>query len=213
MNLTLDVRTVPSQPAVTPRARRIAYRALLTLLIALPCIAVASPPPWAPAHGWRKKNDPTYAGYSGRQWDQDYGVTLGRCDRAAVGAVLGGVAGGVIGHEAGKDSNKAVATVIGAVIGATIGAEIGRQMDKTDRSCVGHALELAGPGQSVAWTNHNTGITYRLTPTGRSDVTAGCRPFRLTATGQFGLSEGRTVACPADDGTWNLAPEARLGQR
>lgn len=213
MNLTLDVRTVPSQQAATPRARRIAYRALLTLLIALPCIALASPPPWAPAHGWRAKNDPTYAGYSGRQWDRDYGVTLGRCDRAAVGAVLGGVAGGVIGHEVDKDSNKAVATVIGAVIGATIGAEIGRQMDKTDRSCVGHALELAVPGQTVAWTNHNTGITYRLTPTGRSDAAEGCRQFRLTATGGFGLSEGRTVACAGDNGTWNLAPDVRLGQR
>ena len=27
---------------------------------------LASPPDWAPAHGWRKKNDPAYAGYSGR---------------------------------------------------------------------------------------------------------------------------------------------------
>jgi surface antigen len=213
MNLTLDVRPVPSYPATTPWARRIAYRAMLALLIALPCIAMASPPPWAPAHGWRKKHDPAYAGYSGRHWDKDYGVTLGRCDRAAVGAVLGGVAGGVIGHEVGKDSNKAVATVIGAVIGATIGAEIGRQMDKTDRSCVGHSLELAGPGKTVAWTNHNTGITYRLTPAGRSDAATGCRQFRLTATGGFGLSEGRTVACPANDGIWNLAPDARLGQR
>ena len=53
------------------------------------------------------------------------------------------MAGGVIGAEAGKGDQRAVAIVVGTVIGAVIGAEIGRRMDRTDRSCVGHALELA----------------------------------------------------------------------
>lgn len=214
MNLASIVQSVPSFRTPEPRTRRILRRLLLVLAIALPCIALAAPPSWAPAHGWRKKHDPAYAGYSGRQWHSDYGVSLGRCDRAAVGAVLGGVAGGVIGAEAGDGDQRAVAIVLGAVIGATIGAEIGRRMDKADRSCVGHALELAGPGQTVAWTNHNTGVAYQLTPSGAdSGIGDGCRKFRLVATGHFGLSEGRTVACPGDDGTWVLAPDTRLGRR
>ena len=45
------------------------------------------------------------------------------------------------------------------------------------------------------------------------DLGEGCRRFRLIATGSFGLSEGRTVACAAPDGTWTLSPETRLGQR
>jgi surface antigen len=205
--------SAPPLPELPARARRILARALLVLLIALPCIALAAPPSWAPAHGWRKKNDPTYAGYSGRSWSDDYGVRSGRCDRAEVGAVLGGVAGGVIGAEAGKGDQRAVAIVVGTVIGAVIGAEIGRRMDQTDRSCVGHALELAAPGQAVMWTNVNTGVSYKLTPSDKPEGTNGCRKFRLVATGGFGLSEGRTVACPAPDGTWNLSPEVQLGRR
>jgi len=213
MNVRTDAPSAPPLPALTPRARRVLARALLVLLIALPCIALATPPAWAPAHGWRKKNDATYAGYSGRSWERDYGVRSGRCDRAEVGAVLGGMAGGVIGAETGKGDERAVAIVLGTVIGAAIGAEIGRRMDKTDRSCVGHALELAAPGQAVAWINPNTGVSYKLTPSDKAEGADGCRRFRLTATGGFGLSEGRTVACPAADGTWSLAPEAQLGRR
>ena len=136
----------------------LAQRAGIALLMALPCAALATPPAWAPAHGWRKKNDPAYAGYSGRDWNYDYGVRAGSCDRGQIGQVLGGivggVAGGAIGGEVAKGSTERnVAIVVGTVVGAAIGSEIGRRMDKTDRSCVGHALELADYGQSVKWTN------------------------------------------------------------
>jgi len=119
----------------------------------------------------------------------------------------------VIGAEAGKGDQRAVAIVVGTVIGAAIGAEIGRRMDKADRSCVGHALELAAPGQTVGWTNADSGVSYKLTPVDKTEGTNGCRKFRLVATGSFGLSEGRTVACPAPDGTWSLSPEVQVGRR
>jgi surface antigen len=213
MTTTIDMQTVSSWQSLDPRTRRVLARVMLVLLIALPCIALATPPSWAPAHGWRAKNDPHYPGYSGRTWERDYGVSDGRCDRAQIGAVLGGVAGGVIGAEAGKGDQQAVAVVLGTVIGAAIGAEIGRRMDRTDRSCVGHALELAGPDQTIKWTNHNTGVAYQLTPKGEDISAGGCRKFRLVAAGSFGLSEGRAVACPSPDGTWSLASDTRLGQR
>jgi surface antigen len=213
MTTTVDMQTVSSWQSLDPRTRRVLVRLLLALLIALPCIAIATPPSWAPAHGWRTKNDPHYAGYSGRSWERDYGVSDGRCDRAQIGAVLGGVAGGAIGADVGRGDQRAVAIVLGTVIGATIGAEIGRRMDRTDRSCVGHALELAGPDQTVRWTNYNTGVAYQLTPRRAELTDDGCRKFRLVATGSFGLSEGRAVACPSPDGTWSLASDTRLGQR
>ena len=202
-------------------------RTLAMALVAAPLVAVATPPAHAPAHGWRKKNDPTYAGYtgySGKGWDSDYGVKSGSCDRSRVGQVLGGVvggvAGGVIGSEVAKDNGatrneRTVATVLGAVIGAAIGSEVGRRMDRTDRSCVGHALELADAGSSVKWTNPNTRVTYQLTPleegSRREDS---CRRFRLIAHGSFGLSEGNTVACAGSDGVWRLRDGGqRLTQR
>lgn len=197
-----------------PLVRRRASRVLAACIVALPCLALATPPPWAPAHGWRKKNDPHYAGYSGRSWDDDFGVQSGRCNREDVGAVLGAVAGGAIGAEAGPDgTGRAVAVVVGTVIGAAIGAEIGRRMDKADRSCAGHALELARGGQTVTWVNPTSGVTWQLTPVSAPASTDGCRKFRLIATGTFGLGEGRTTACPGEDGVWNLAPEAKMSRR
>jgi surface antigen len=189
---------------------------LIAATIALPCVVLADPPSQAPAHGWRVKHDPTYAGYSGRNWQRDYGVRLGRCDRAEIGAVLGGMVGAAVGVEAGAGAGdgQLVAVVVGSVIGAAVGAEIGRRMDRTDRSCVGHALELANYGQTVAWSNPATKVSYQLTPLADGRVsTDGCRRFRLVAHGSFGLSEGRTTACPDGDAVWQLAPDVRLSRR
>ena len=190
-----------------PSFTALAQRAGIVLLMALPCAALATPPSWAPAHGWRKKNDPTYPGYSGREWDYDFGVRSGSCDRDRIGQVLGGVvggmAGGAIGAEvAGDGTQRNVAIVVGTVVGAAIGAELGRRLDKTDRSCVGHALELADDNQSVRWTNPNTRVTYQLTPLDAEQGNDGCRRFLLIAHGAFGLSEGRTVACTDGRGVW-----------
>jgi len=213
MNARNQAQSVTSSTSGARRARRLCAAGAIVALGIAPVVASATPPPWAPAHGWRAKHDPAYAGYSGRSWNHDYGIRSGFCDRAEIGAVLGGVAGGVIGSEIGKDGNRTVATVLGTVIGAVIGSEIGRQLDKTDHSCVGHALELATPGQTVTWTNRNTRISYQLTPTREDATPEGCRKFRLIATGTFGLSEGRAFACPGPDGAWELAPDARLGRR
>jgi surface antigen len=189
----------------------------LAATVAATCAALAAPPDWAPAHGWRKKNDPSYPGYSGRSWDYDYGVRSGSCDRGRIGqllgGVVGGVAGGAIGAEVAKDSaQREVAIVIGTVVGAAIGSEVGRRMDKTDRSCVGHALELADDGQSVRWTNPNTRMTYQLTPLDAERGDDGCRRFRLIAHGSFGLSEGLTVACTDGQGLWQPEND-RLSRR
>ena len=194
-----------------PSARRVA----LGVATFIPCIVLATPPDWAPAHGWRKKNDPDYRGYSGRTWNDDYGVRSGSCRRDEIGAVLGGVAGGVIGSQVGKETgaNRTVATVVGAVVGAAIGHEIGRRMDKTDRSCMGQALELVAAGEKVKWTNPNTRVTYQLTPLAESNRDEQCREFKLVAHGTFGLSEGRTVACPDSNGVWTLSSGTRMSSR
>jgi surface antigen len=177
---------------------------VLASLLATSVTALADPPAHAPAHGWRKKNDARYVGYTGGGWERDYGVIDGRCDRDAIGAVLGGVAGGAIGSQIGDGSGRTVAIIAGTVIGAIIGHEIGERLDEKDRACMGHALELAKDGVGVRWSNPSLGISYVLTPVGAKTKEAGCRNFKLQMTGK-GKSESRDArACRKSDGTWEL---------
>ncbi len=168
-------------------------------------VSFGDPPPWAPAHGWRKKHDPLYLGYTGKKWGRDYGVLDGRCNRRAVGAVLGGVAGGAIGSQVGKGDGRQVATVVGAVLGAIVGANIGRDMDEKDRACVGHTLELAGIERGVAWTNADNGVAYRVIPLGGySHNGRPCREFVTRVSGHGRNETVRQKACSAGDGVWQI---------
>ena len=168
--------------------------------------AWADPPPWAPAHGWRKKHDPYYLGYEGKRWPSDYGVLRGSCNREAIGAVLGAAVGGAIGSRAGQGDQRAVATVVGVVIGAVVGAQIGRSMDEEDRACVGHALELSEAGRPVYWENDRSGAHYALTPLGEAGRQGGrtCREFTLEVRIRGKRDLSQQMACRNDDGSWSL---------
>jgi len=141
---------------------------LLIGAIALPFspAGYADPPAWAPAHGWRKKHDPEYVGYTGKKWPEDYGVVSGHCNYETAGAVVGGTIGGAVGSSVGKGDAKPVAILVGWVIGAVIGARIGRDIEQQDRSCIAHSLELAHDRTRVTWDNPNTGVKSLLTPKG-----------------------------------------------
>lgn len=181
-----------------------AFLALLSAAL-LPAPAAAEPPPHAKAHGWRKKNDPTYVGYTGKKWDKDYGIVEGRCNTAAVGAVLGGAVGGVIGSRA-EGEDRPVAIVVGTVLGAVIGAKIGESIDEGDRACMGHSLELASVKKTVVWTNRATGVTYRLTPTRNfTQQNQSCREFVAELGGGKGKKKTDKVtgvACRRGGGEW-----------
>jgi surface antigen len=185
--------------------KRVGLGLVLAAAAALAVPALADPPAHAPAHGWRKKHDPYYVGYTGYQWSRDYGVLEGHCNRDEVGTVLGGVVGGVIGSQVGDGSGRAVAIVLGTVLGAVVGREIGREMDERDRACVGHALELAKDGQSVRWMNESTGVTYIVTPTTayRSSGEP-CRAFRLKTSAEGKSRTTETGACQTGEGTWKF---------
>jgi surface antigen len=179
----------------------LAFAACLGLALPL----LADPPAHAPAHGWRKKHDPYYVGYTGHEWPQHYGVIEGRCNRDAVGAVLGGIVGGAIGSQVGDGSGRAVAIVLGTVLGAVVGREIGKDMDDRDRACVGHSLELAKSGQSVRWQNERTGVTYIVTPT-TAFTSKGetCRAFKLKTSLDGRSRTSDTGACQTGNGTWRF---------
>ena len=184
-------------------------RAMLgSLAFALCTPAFADPPDHAPAHGWRKKHDPSYVGYTGKEWTHDYGIATGHCDRKEIGTVLGAVVGGAIGSQVGGEgTNRTVAIVVGSVLGAVIGREIGKELDEGDRACVGHSLELVKDGTSVRWLNERTHVTYLLTPKAVTKGSSGtCRNYDLKATvdGKSRTSSGK--ACRTGDGTWSIVP-------
>jgi surface antigen len=177
--------------------------AVLAAMVCLP--ALADPPAHAKASGWRKKHEGAYVGYTGKEWERDYGIVEGRCDRDDIGAVAGAVIGGAIGSQVGDDSHRAVAIVVGSVLGAVVGHEIGRELDERDRACVGHALELVQPGQRVRWTNDQSGVGYLLTPVAAAvGDAANCRRYTLKTSygSKLRTTEGR--ACRTGEGTWTI---------
>jgi surface antigen len=160
-------------------------------------VALADPPSHAPAHGWRKKHDPYYAGYSGKQYAHDYGITSGSCNRDAIGAVIGGVGGAVIGGQVAGKEDQAVGMVVGGVLGAVLGYAIGDAIDENDRACMGHALELGKTGNPVVWKSD--GHQYRFTPKG--DAPNNCRYATLAMDGR---KPKEILACPNRNGEWKF---------
>jgi len=186
-------------------APKVASFVLLLLVGGWFTTVLADPPPHAPAHGWRKKHDPYYVGFSGKQWERDYEILSGRCNREAIATVLGGVTGAVIGSRTSTAENRTVATIVGAAAGALIGKWIGRQLDEADRSCVGHALEVGKSGQRVIWSNDSTGVRYEIVPgVDRERNGAACREFALLATSGAEKSSRQGVACQSQPGVWEI---------
>jgi surface antigen len=185
---------------------------LLVSIIAVTAVlcssgALADPPAHAPAHGWRKKHDPGYVGYTGTKWERDYDISSGHCNREQIGAIVGGVIGGAVGARTASEENQTVAVIVGAAVGALLGSRIGRELDEADRGCFGHALEIAPAGQAVRWTNDATGVSYALVPgAGVKSDGKPCRKYTLTASRGSATEKKTGTACQAGVGTWSIRP-------
>lgn len=117
----------------------------------------------------------------------------------AAGAVAGGLAGGLLfkGSPAG--------IIGGALLGGIIGNTIGNQMDARDNAYMQNAIIVTPVHETVVWTNEDTGVTYRVTPT-RNYYAGGnyCREYtsRVYINGQWQTAYGRT--CKMPNGTWRI---------
>ena len=168
--------------------------------------AFADPPAHAPAHGWRKKNDPNYVGYSGVSWERDYDISSGRCNRQEIATVVGAIAGGAIANHV-ADEHKAVATIVGVIAGGVIGNRIGKELDEADRGCFGHALEIAQPGQRITWANQQSGMSYEMLPGALSTRNGTpCREYTLVTIAGRDRSSQKGLACQSQPGVWQAAP-------
>jgi surface antigen len=208
------------------------YAAATALLFALStwhsAPALADPPPWAPAHGWREKHgddddDDRGRGrhhhHHEREDDREttvvvappppppapYGLAQGFCSRDLIGAALGGATGGLIGSNIGKGKGRTVATVGGVLVGLFVGGKIGRNMDQLDQACAGQALEHVQDNQTVVWQGQNQ-QGYWVTPTRSYEAGDGryCREY--TSDALIGGQRQRTygTACRQPDGSWEI---------
>jgi surface antigen len=158
------------------------------------------PPPWAPAHGYRRKGG--HPDYYPAVYAAPFGIDMGGCNRDIIGGLLGGVAGGALGSTIGQGSGKTVAIVGGTILGAIVGGSIGRSMDQADMTCVGQALEHAPSGRPVQW--NGAGGSYMVKPVNAFQSEGGqyCREY--TTQGTIG-GKPRTLwgtACRMPDGSW-----------
>lgn len=163
--------------------------------------ARGGPPPWAPAHGYRRKHGANSAAY-----ESPFGLDLGSCNRSLLGTLIGGVGGGAIGSQIGSGSGQIAAIVGGTILGAVVGGSIGNTMDNLDHNCVGQALEHAPDGQQIKWNSTADNAEYRVTPIDSYQRTDGryCREYRTNATIDGRSQEIYSTSCRQPDGSWEL---------
>jgi surface antigen len=199
-------------PYRSASARLSALAVAVAWCCGLPATALADPPPWAPANGYRAKHvqdgtaDGAYAVYA-----VPYGIDRGICDRSLLsrellGGAIGGAAGGLVGHQVGGSSGRTAATIGGIVAGALVGSAIGRAMDIVDQNCVGFALEHATDRRRIEWDNAESGYQYSVVPTRTYQTNEGryCREYQTMAT-VGGQRQGvYGTACRQPDGSWRI---------
>lgn len=169
------------------------------------------PPPWAPAHGYRRK-----AGYYDNQGYRDYGLTappidlgIGSCNREIIGQVLGGGLGAIAGSQIGSGSGRLAAVAAGTIIGVLIGGDVGLQMDRTDALCVDQVLENAPDGESIAWNSGRQDYTVTPINSLAGDDGRYCREYTAQSTVGGRPVETYGTACRQPDGAWELVADGR----
>lgn len=115
---------------------RRALIAATAVLMAIPAVAAADPPHWAPAHGRRAKErheryyEPRRISEHERVWRGGDGRYHCRRSDGTTGLVVGAAAGALIGHELAQGDR-----TLGTVLGAAGGGLLGRQIDRNNLRC------------------------------------------------------------------------------
>jgi surface antigen len=157
------------------------------------------PPPWAPAHGYRRKHDRGRVAYVA-----PYGISRGICDRTLLGAAVGGTAGGLIASEVSHGKHRPAAIAGGALLGILLGGSIGNAIDQLDERCVGQVLEHGPSERTVVWTNPDHHTAYQVTPTRTWEEEDGryCREYTTTVRIDGRPQQAWGRACRQPDGSW-----------
>jgi uncharacterized protein YcfJ len=119
--------------------------AVIVAALAIPSAALADPPPWAPAHGRRAKEERHEERREERHrehvayrpiradehvWRGSDGHYHCRRSDGTTGLVIGAAAGALVGNQLASGDR-----TLGTVLGAAGGGLIGRQIDRGNLSC------------------------------------------------------------------------------
>jgi len=157
------------------------------------------PPPWAPAHGYRRNE---YRDYGLAAPPVDLGI--GRCNREVIGKLLGGAAGAAGGSQIGDGRGRLAAIVAGTIVGFVVGGEVGRTMDRADALCMDQALEYAPDGETITWNSDRQ--HYAVRPEGSFQTSQGryCREYQASSTVGNNVVQTYGTACRQPDGSWQI---------
>lgn len=140
------------------------------------------------------------------------GLTQGgsSINKQDIGTLGGAIAGGIIGSNIGGGKGNIAATIGGTLLGAALGSSIGASLDKADmaayNSAAQQALETAQPGQSLPWSNPQSGNYGTVTPSNHYQTASGqyCREYNQTITVGGKTQKGYGTACRQPDGSWQI---------
>lgn len=138
------------------------------------------------------------------------GGSSGGITKQNVGTLAGAAGGAILGSQIGGGRGQLAAVAIGTLLGAGIGSEIGASLDKADIAYVNQttqrALETSQPGQTLPWSNPQSGVSGTVTPSNYYQMANGayCREYTQTINVGGRMQEGYGRACRQPDGTWQV---------
>lgn len=127
-----------------------------------------------------------------------------------IGGLMGAVGGAVLGSNVGKGKGNIAAIAVGTLLGAGLGASIGQSLDKADmqyyENSAQNALEHNQVGQTLPWSNPQTGNSGYITPTSQYQTASGqfCREYTQSINVGGRVEEGVGRACRQPDGSWRI---------
>ncbi len=130
--------------------------------------------------------------------------------KQTMGTLGGAVIGGVLGSKVGKGTGNGIAIGVGTLLGAMAGGSIGSSLDRADMQYYNQtsqrALETAQPGQSLPWSNPQSGNSGTVTPYNYYQTAEGsyCREYSQTINVGGQVQKGYGRACRQPDGSWQI---------
>ena len=170
-------------------------------------VAGNGPPPWAPAHGYRRKvgHGHRYL-FNGFDLNRAPSFDLAGCNQDVIGMLLGAAAGGYVGSNIGSGSGQLAAVGAGVFLGGLLGQEFGDSLKRADPACMGQFMESTPNYQTVQWQNPDTGSQYNLMPSETYQDQSGqyCREYQSEARVNGEIQRTYGTACRQPDGQWKL---------